>query len=40
MGTYDVTNDNDWAWYLNELKAIGLEDYLAIQQAAYDAMIK
>ncbi len=38
QGTYDVDSDAQWEWYLNELQVMGLSDYLAIEQAAYDAM--
>lgn len=36
LGQLDV--DKDWGAYLNELNAMGLDEYMAISQAAYDRM--
>ena len=34
--TGDLSLDNDWQGYLDELDAMGLQDYLATVQEAYD----
>jgi putative aldouronate transport system substrate-binding protein len=36
--TGDLSIENDWEAYLNELDALGLERFLEVCQAAYDRM--
>ena len=37
LGNLDPSNDGDWNKYLNELKNLGLEDFIAVMQEVYDA---
>jgi hypothetical protein len=35
-GVRNPNDDSQWQQYLNELKAIGYEEYISIVQARYD----
>jgi putative aldouronate transport system substrate-binding protein len=37
-GIRDPNDDKQWEAYLRELKTLGYEEYIAINQARYDAM--
>lgn len=37
-GVRDPNDDNQWEAYLNELRAMGYEEYISIHQARYDSM--
>jgi putative aldouronate transport system substrate-binding protein len=37
-GIRDPNDDNQWKAYLNEIKAMGYEEYISINQARYDSM--
>jgi hypothetical protein len=37
-GVRNPNDDGQWQQYLDELKAIGYEEYISIHQARYDIM--